>query len=403
MPHRESRSPPTSTRDRQWDLDWLRILAFGLLIFFHTAILFLPDGIPAILNAQASPALALFVAFLHQFRLSLLFLISGVGVYYCQRGRSLREFFVERAQRLLIPLLFGICVLVPPMVYSEHSYNARISMSYLSFYPTFFTAGIYPAGNLSWHHFWYLAYLFIFCVLAWPLIAYWRTASGQAWLDRQVRRLSSGYGLFWPCVPFIITEWVLRPIFPGFRDLIHDWASFSHWFIAFSIGYFFAARREMLDLCRDLRRPAFICAVGSSFLLFALFYDYEKMEFILRRELNLTNVFAFLSFSAIRILAIWTWLVCIIGFARRHLARPSSWLPELNRAVYPMFCLHLPLIVCIAYWVLPLPISIAAKFSIIVFVTVAGVSAITVWVLPRSPWLALCLGTSAHAARNRVQ
>jgi hypothetical protein len=63
--------------ERRADLDWLRVIAFWLLIYFHAAIAFVPGGIPMIQNAEVSPVLQVMVGFLHEFRLALLFLISG--------------------------------------------------------------------------------------------------------------------------------------------------------------------------------------------------------------------------------------------------------------------------------------------------------------------------------------
>ena len=33
--------------ERRVDMDWLRVIAFGLLIFFHSAIIFIPGGVTA--------------------------------------------------------------------------------------------------------------------------------------------------------------------------------------------------------------------------------------------------------------------------------------------------------------------------------------------------------------------
>ena len=104
---------------RRYDLDWLRVIAFFLLIYYHTAILFTPGGIPMIQNSDTSELLSLLADFLHEFRLALLFLISGVGIAFARRRRSEREFLKERSVRLLVPMIFGIAVIVPPMIYLE--------------------------------------------------------------------------------------------------------------------------------------------------------------------------------------------------------------------------------------------------------------------------------------------
>ena len=140
-------------RTRRADLDWLRVIAFGLLIYFHAAIAFIPNGIPMIQNPEPSLVLQVLVSFLHQFRLALLFLISGVGVCFALRYRSGAGFMRDRAIRLLVPLAFGMLVLVPPMVFLEKRFIGEFSGSFLDFYPMLFTEGVYPDGHLSWHHY----------------------------------------------------------------------------------------------------------------------------------------------------------------------------------------------------------------------------------------------------------
>ncbi len=154
---------------RRHELDWLRVIAFFVLIYFHAAIIFIPGSLPMLQNADTSPVLEVFVQISSQFRLGLLFMISGIGVAFAQRRRNANEFLLERSQRLLIPLGLGILLLVPPMVYAEKLSLGQVAVDFWEFYPTFFTTGVYPRGNLSWHHFWFLVYLYLFCLIGLPL------------------------------------------------------------------------------------------------------------------------------------------------------------------------------------------------------------------------------------------
>jgi peptidoglycan/LPS O-acetylase OafA/YrhL len=44
----------------------------------------------------------------------LLFVISGMGIWYSLRSRTMKAFSWERVHRLLVPLVFGVLVIVPP-------------------------------------------------------------------------------------------------------------------------------------------------------------------------------------------------------------------------------------------------------------------------------------------------
>ena len=138
------------TNTRSWDLDWLRVIAFGILIYFHAAVAFLPQGIPMILNEQSSVVMQYLVSFLHEFRLGLLFFVSGIGTAFALRSRDRRSYFAERTRRLIVPLLFGLLVVVPPMVYLEKLYIGEIFDDFWQFYPSLFDGSNLAAATVDW-------------------------------------------------------------------------------------------------------------------------------------------------------------------------------------------------------------------------------------------------------------
>ena len=355
---------------RRADLDWLRIIAFGSLIYFHAAIAFITGGIPMIQNADTSPALQVMVGFLHEFRLALLFLISGVGVCFALRHRDRAGFWRERSIRLLVPLLFGVLVIVPPMVYFEKLFIGEFSGSFAEFYPTLFTAGFYPRGNLSWHHYWFVFYLYLYCILGWPIFAYFKSDAGQQQLALWSERLSRGTSLYTAIGPLAVVEIPLRAWFPGFPDLVHDWANFSHWFLIFIAGYLLASSRPLLDRAQTLRGLSLALAVMASATLFAQFWRPEEGHFSPLVN-GTTDIGTYVWFCLLRVSNVWFWLLTCLGFAGRYLQRTGRVLTYLNKAVYPLFCLHLTLIVVLGYAIVPLDWSIATKYLVVTTGTIA--------------------------------
>jgi len=377
-------------RSRCADLDWLRVIAFGLLIYFHAAVVFLPSGIPMIQSDESSPVLQVMVAFLHQFRLALLFLISGVGVRFALKHRDMRAFLRDRSIRLLLPLAFGILVLVPPMVYLEKRFLGTYSDSFLSFYADFFVSGVYPEGHLSWHHFWFLAYLYLFCLVALPLFRHLGTARGQARLAEVSARLSRGAGLYIPVLILFVVEVPLRALFPGFRDLIHDWASFSQWLLIFVAGFAFASNETLLDRTQALRHRSLGLALLCTAILFLQFYSPANSGFT-PLAAGPVDFGIYVWFCLVRVANIWCWLLTCLGYAGRYLRRGSVVLDYLNDAVYPLFCLHLPIIVGLAYVIVPLCWSVWSKYAVITSGTVMLALAAYEG-CRRVRWLRPCLG-----------
>ncbi len=371
---------------RRADLDWLRVIAFGLLIWFHAAVVFLPSGIPMIQNAESSTALQVFVAFLHQFRLALLFLISGVGVRFAMKKRGTGEFVRERSKRLLIPLAVGILALVPPMVYLEKRFIGEIDVGIAAFYPAFFVNGVYPSGHLSWHHFWFLAYLFLFCMLGLPFFRHLTVRGGDRLIRHWTQRLTPGARLFLPIIPLALFEMALRWAFPGIPDLLHDWANFAQWFLIFVAGFMFASSEPLLDRTQALRYLSLTFGIATSGLLFLQFWDPAISGFTPLSDGRVTLP-EYLWFCALRVANIWCWLLACLGWAGAWLQRPNRLLGYLNGAVYPLFCWHLPIILALAYLVVPLDWPVVAKYTAIVGGTMLTTFALYEAILRRVRWL----------------
>ena len=103
---------PKAPTERRHDLDWLRVILFGLLIWFHLGVFtfwLFEDG--------DVPLTVLFVVdVMHQWRLAALFLISGMGTAFAFRRRDVKTFLNERLVRLGVPLLFATYVLLGGLI-----------------------------------------------------------------------------------------------------------------------------------------------------------------------------------------------------------------------------------------------------------------------------------------------
>lgn len=384
---------------RRPELDWLRVLAFAVLVVFHAAVAFTPNPIPMTANAEPSLPLMVLVAFLHEFRLSLLFLVSGVGMCFALRHRSTREFIVDRALRLGVPLLFGVLVLVPPMVWLEKRWTGEYSESLPTLWLELFNGSVYPVGHLSWHHFWFVAYLLLMALLLVPVTRWLATPRGEHWLAQRLPPLARGYRVFLLALPLAVAEIALRAVFPGFRDLVHDWASFVHWWLVLLAGYALARHAPLLDRVRELAMPALVLASACSLTLFMLFWDPVRGA-LMPGGGGAPTVAGYLLWCVLRMLNVTCWLIACTGLAARWLATSSPLLDRLTAAVYPLFCLHLTVLVGWEVLVLPLALPAMVKFTVLVLATFVTVAALYLTVVRRSRWLGFVLGyPSAHAAR----
>jgi hypothetical protein len=342
-----------ATTGRKYDLDWLRVLAFSLLIFYHTGMFFVSWGWH-IKNNELSEAIEWPMRFLSQWRMPLLFMISGAGVYFALGQRSGGTFLRERTKRILLPLIFGMFVIVPPQIYYERLTQGA-TFNYLEFYQTVFQFRPYPEGSFSWHHLWYLAYIFTYSLICLPLFLYLRSEKGKRTMHTMARLLSTKAGIYLMIIPLILSEASLRPFWPTNQNLIADWANFTLSLLLFIYGFIVCSQENIRERIEKQRYVSVGIAIVA-FTVLVLFYwiqwpDPSPAGMVLYRTLTVVNG--------------WCWLMTIFGFARKYLNFTNRFLQYANEAVYPFYILHQTIIICIAYYMINWQMSIALKFSII--------------------------------------
>ena len=167
-------SPTVSNR---YDfLDWLRVIAIFVLLFFHTGMIFVGWGWH-IENAETLTALQFPMGIAHRLRMPLLFVIAGAGMWFALGNRHGGGMVRERSLRLLLPLVAGMLLIVPPQIYFERLFRGQWDGGYLAFYfERVLQLQPYPKGDFSWHHLWFVAYLYVYVFLLLPLLLWWRAA-----------------------------------------------------------------------------------------------------------------------------------------------------------------------------------------------------------------------------------
>lgn len=198
--------------NRQAYLDWLRIMAILGVLFFHSAMAYVSDWGWHIKNKETSNLLLEFNYWLSRFRMPLLFFISGTVSYFMLQKRSSGGFIGLRFRRLFVPLLFGMLVIVPPQVYMERL-TQGFQGSYWNFYPSIFKGVPYPTGNTSWHHLWFILYLFLYDIICAPLFVWLISGKGQQFLQK-LNWMAAGKRIYLLIIPGIIVFTSLTLKFP---------------------------------------------------------------------------------------------------------------------------------------------------------------------------------------------
>ena len=363
------------TKVRRYDLDWLRVLVFGLLIFYHAGMFFVPWGWH-IKNNEIITWIKWPMLFLNQWRLPILFVISGMGTYYALSFRNNGQFIWERLKRLGLPLVFGMLLIVPPQIYIERIAYDQFRGSYIDFLLTrTFNTGPYPEGNLSWHHLWFLPYLLIFSVLLSPLFIYLKSRPTKFvnWIQKII---SKTYGLYIFIIPLYLAEAFLEPFFPVTHALIDDWFNFISSLFLFFMGFILISAKEIFWISLSkLKSKALIIGIAA-FLI-------QLTIWIIGKD----GVAIHFTEAWIKVINLWSWILVIFGYGAQYLNHKSKAVSYCNRAVYPFYILHQTVMIIIAYYLMNLQWNFFIKFTIIIVGTFSICWVIYEFIILRLPIL----------------
>jgi len=296
--------------------------------------------------------------FLNQWRLSLLFVISGMGTYFNVSKRSRTGFAKERFVRLFIPLVVGMFFIVPPQVYFERLDAGQFAGKYFEFYPSMAFVGSYPEGNFSWHHLWFLPYLLLFSLALMPAFFY-MLKHPQVWIIRKTKYLTTcKFGLFVLAIPLVFWYVFLKPRFPSTHALVDDWFNIINYCTLFFCGFLLMTLKDALwENVKKNRRLYLITAIATFTLLMLLWYS--TGNFSAKGELS----------DTVQAINSWAWILALIGYAATYLNKPNSKLSYANEAVYPFYILHQTVIIVLGYYLKNVDMCLFAKFSIMVIGT----------------------------------
>ncbi|SHE53981.1 acyltransferase family protein [Pedobacter caeni] len=343
---------------RQTYLDWLRILSIAGVLFFHSAMPYVAEDGWHIKNAETSNLLMESNMFLHLFRMPLLFFISGTVSFYMMQRRSTLNFIGLRFRRLLIPLVFSILIIVPPQVYMERLVSGYQG-SFWEWYPRIFDFVPYPKGNFSWHHLWFIAYLFIYDLMFAPLFA-WLISSKSNGFKTKLEMLAKDKRVYLLMLPGIIWYTLMSPAFPETNDLINDPAYFVYWLLFLMAGFICILEPKLMDSLERNRR--FALTIGFLALMLLNYLRWNKIEPGYENWYFRDESFASL-FYALKPIVAWAWVFALTGYGKHYLNRKYKLLSYLNEAAYPFYILHQTVIVILVYYIVQLPDeSILSKY-----------------------------------------
>ena len=386
---------PAQTFPRRYDLDWLRIIAFGLLIFYHLGMFYVTWGFH-VKSVYASPAAEPFMSLVNPWRLALIFFISGVAIRFAtDKADTIGRFARSRLARLGLPVLFGLYVLVMPQAYYQVRQSGEFTGSIVDFYPDYLAIEqAFSTITPTWNHLWYLVYVLIYILITLPILPLLRRfAASRAW-----QRLTASPFIVMVVLilPFVFFETWLTPRFPTTMTLIDDWAHHAHRYLIFLIGYLVAKDAGFWESVKKLTGVAVASAVAAWLVL----ANGSSVANWAGQYLSGTGLR--FTFSYIVIIYAWSCMLVLFGLGQRFLNRPSPLLRYLTSAVFCYYVLHQTIIVAAGFYLTQMELGVALEFLILAAITVGG-CALGYEIARRVPGFGILVGVrqvSGFSTRN---
>ncbi|WOK04839.1 acyltransferase family protein [Imperialibacter roseus] len=325
-----------TTTNRRYDIDWLRVIAIGLLLIYHVAIGFQTWGVMIgfIASTKTWESLWIPMSMLNVWRIPLLFFVSGMGVYFALRRRNWKELLMERTGRILVPFLFGMFAIVPIHIYLWKSYYKM-------------TAGYeYNPGHL-----WFLGNIFTYVLVLSPIFFYLKghddgkLAKGIKWL------FGNPLGLFATLATFAAEAWLVNP---GIYSLYATtWHGFFLGLLAFFFGFCFVlSGQPFLELI--LKWKWIFVVIGSAlFVIRMVVFKQMAPNYLQSIESNF-------------------WIFSVFAFGYKYLNHGGKALAYLSQAAYPVYILHMVFLYLGSKYIFQLDLPAPVQFLMVLVVTSVG-------------------------------
>lgn len=329
---------------RRHDIDWVRVIAIGLLLIYHITISFQPWGIFLLFipNKEFIETLWIPMSLLNVWRIPILFFISGMGVFFAIKKRNWKMLLLERTRRILVPLIFGYFAIVPIHIFILQKYfNQDLN---------------YSAG---YGHLWFLANIFIYVLILSPIFFLIKNKPDNFIIRFSKKVIRFPLGIYIFLLPFILEVLIVQPesfSLYFFTELNFSFfTSHGFWigFLAFFFGFYFIALGN--EFWNSISKLKFL-NLSIALVLFIL----RWLIFDFKPPLYLTSIESVL------------WIFAIFGLSYSYLNFKSKWIVYLSKAAYPVYIIHMSFQYFSNYIIFPLEINVGLKYIIVTIITFGG-------------------------------
>lgn len=324
----------TKSIQRRYDLDWLRVLGILLVFAFHSSRFYNVEDWN-LKNHIWYPPVEVWVQFSASFMMPLMFVISGASLFYALGKSGFGKFVKDKVLRLLVPLLVGALTHLSLQSYLWDKTHGSFSGNYFQYLPQYYPYSINWIGG----HLWYLWYLFLFSLILYPLLR-WFKGNGRGFLSRLDGWLSKSGVVYILALPILLL-YLLPSDFP-LMGMNGGWP-YLMYLVFLLWGFILVSDERLQESIRRLRGVSLL--VGLALVTgFIILYSQIANPDVMSPGLFLAGT--------MRVFGGWICVLALFGLAKQYLTARTSNLEYANEAVLPFYIFHQTVLLAVGYFVL---------------------------------------------------
>lgn len=327
---------------RKYYIDNIRILCILLLFPFHTCMIFNTFKEPFYVFSTPVTIFSQFVTVVYPWWMTLLFTIAGISSAYALKKRSGKEYAKERVFKLLIPLLFGMVIIIPVQAYIADVFHNGYASGYFQHYRVFFTKFTDLTGydgGFTPGHTWFMLYLLVISMISLPIML---------WYSKRDKKIHGSKITMPMLLPMFLLILLMTPVIElGGKSIGEALACFL-------IGFFILSLDEVQNKLMKYR-----IALGISWVGFMA----------LRSIMSLNNFGYELIWDIEQRMLTWVGILAILGLGKKYLSFNNKFTRYFSPAAFPVYFFHQSILVVIAFYVLRFTNIISLQFTLILLMS----------------------------------
>jgi len=277
----------------------------------------------------------------------LLFVLAGISSAYALNRKTSGAYVKERVNKLLIPLIAGLLLVVPAQTYFAERFHNGYTGGYFAQYILFFTGPTDLTGyrgGFTPAHLWFIFYLFVISLIALPIMV---------WYQKSKRKLSPEKISLWILPLFCVIPLLMSPIL----DLGE---SLGRYFAYFMLGYFLLAKDGLIEKLDRRRIPLLL----TSLTLMAFYVGMWLLS------LHDTVAVPMLFFDVFAGIYGWIAILTILGLGHRYLNFRNRGTDYLSASSFPVYVFHQTWIIVVGYYILQIIDNVPLQMGLILMSSV---------------------------------